>query len=132
LLPDIDNSNTGRSNLGFGNNDRPNVSGDPALSNPTVDQWFNTAAFSMPPYGSFGNAARNSLGGPAYANLNVALVKLVRFGGSGQLQLRAEAFNVLDRANFNLPDVFLGSPTFGKILSAQSPRRVQFGVRVVF
>ena len=97
-----------------------------------MDQWFNPAAFSMPPYGSFGNATRNSLGGPAYANLNVALVKLVRFGGTGQLQLRAEAFNVLDRANFNLPDAFLGSPTFGKILSAQSPRRVQFGVRVVY
>lgn len=132
LLPDIDNSNTGRSNLGFGNNDRPNVTGDPALSNPTPEMWFDTAAFTMPPYGSFGNATRNSLDGPAYANLNVALVKLVRFGGTGQLQLRAEAFNIFDRANFDLPDGFLGSPTFGKILSAQSPRRVQFGVRALF
>ncbi|HEX6973890.1 MAG TPA: hypothetical protein VF147_05775, partial [Vicinamibacterales bacterium] len=132
LLPDIDNSNTGRSNLGFGNNDRPNVTGDPALSNPTADMWFNTAAFSMPPYGSFGDAKRNSLEGPGYVNLNVALVKLMHFGGTGQLQLRLEAFNVLDRANFDLPDAFLGSPTFGKILSAQSPRRVQFGVRALF
>lgn len=132
LLPDIDNSNTGRSNLGFGNNDRPNVTGDPTLSKPTPDQWFNTAAFSMPPYGSFGNAKRNSLEGPAYANLNIALVKLVRFGGTGQLQLRAEAFNIFDRANFDLPDAFFGSPTFGKILSAQSPRRVQVGVRMMF
>ena len=132
LLPDIDNSNTGRSNLGFGNNDRPDVSGDPELSKPTADEWFNTAAFSLPPFGSFGNAQRNALQGPAYANLNVALVKLVRLGARGQLQLRAEAFNVLDRANFDLPDAFFGSPTFGKILSAQSPRRVQLGVRVIF
>jgi len=39
---------------------------------------------------------------------------------------------VFDRANFNLPDAFLGSPTFGKILSAGSPRRLQFGVRALF
>ena len=132
LLPDIDNSNTGRSNLGFGNNDRPNVTGDPALSNPSADMWFNTAAFSLPPYGTFGNAKRNSLDGPGYGNLNIALIKLIRFGATGQLQLRAEAFNLFDRANFDLPDAFLGSPTFGKILSAQSPRRVQFGVRALF
>ncbi len=132
LLPDIDNSNTGRSNLGFGNNDRPNVTGDPTLSNPTPDMWFNTAAFTMPPFGSFGDAKRNSLEGPAYANLNVALVRLVRFGTTGQLQLRLEAFNIFDRANFDLPDAFLGSPTFGKILSAGSPRRLQFGVRALF
>ena len=132
LLPDIDNSNTGRSNLGFGNNDRPNVSGDPTLSNPTPEMWFNTAAFTMPPYGSFGDSGRNTLEGPAYVNLNLALVKLIRFGGRGELQLRAEAFNLFDRANFDLPDAFLGSPTFGKILSAQSPRRIQFGVRALF
>jgi hypothetical protein len=132
LLPDIDNSNTGRSNLGFGNNDRPNVSGDPGLSNPNADMWFNTAAFSMPAYGTFGNVQRNSLEGPGYANLNIALVKLIRFGATGQLQLRAEAFNLFDRTNFDLPDAFLGSPTFGRILSAQSPRRVQFGVRALF
>ena len=96
LLPDIDNSNTGRSNLGFGNNDRPNVTGDPARSNPTPDMWFNTAAFTMPPYGSFGNVKRNSLEGPGYGNLNLALVKLIRFGATGQLQLRAEAFNLFN------------------------------------
>ncbi len=132
LLPDIDNSNTGRSNLGFGSNDRPNVTGDPALSDPTPEMWFNTAAFTMPPYGSFGDATRNSLEGPGYANLNVALVRLVRFGATGQVQLRLEAFNVFDRTNFNLPDAFLGSPTFGRILSAGSPRRLQFGVRALF
>jgi hypothetical protein len=130
--PDIDNSNTGRSGLGFGYNDRPNLTGDPALANPTPEMWFNTAAYALPPFGSFGNARRNALEGPGYANLNVALVKLVRFGGTGQLQLRAEAFNILDRANFDLPDAFYGSPTFGRILSAQSPRRVQFGVRALF
>jgi hypothetical protein len=48
------------------------------------------------------------------------------------LELRGEAFNLLNRVNYDLPDQFFGSPTFGQILSAQSPRRFQFGVRMVF
>jgi hypothetical protein len=132
LLPDIDNSNTGRSNLGFGNNDRPNVSGDTSVENATADQWFNTAAFSMPPFGTFGNSGRNTLEGPGYQTVNVALVKRIHFGQQGRLELRAEAFNLFDRVNYDLPDAFFGSPTFGRILSAQSPRRVQLGIRTAF
>jgi hypothetical protein len=132
LLPDIDNSNTGRSNLGFGNNDRPNVTGNPSLSNGNADRWFDTAAFSMPAFGTFGNSGRNTLTGPGYKNLNLALVKRVRFGSTAALELRGEAFNLFDHVNYDLPDAFFGSPTFGRILSAQSPRRFQFGVRTVF
>jgi hypothetical protein len=130
--PDIDISNTGRSNLGFGNNDRPDVSGDPELSDRSADRWFNTAAFSMPAFGTFGNAGRNILDGPGYQNVNLAVLKYVTVGNGLRLQLRAEAFNLLNHANFDLPDAFLGSPTFGRILSAQSPRRVQFGVKAIF
>jgi hypothetical protein len=132
LLPDVDNSNTGRSNLGFGNNDRPDVSGTTSVDVPTAERWFNTAAFSMPAFGTFGNSGRNTLTGPGCANINLALLKHVRLGTTATIELRAEAFNVLDRVNYNLPDAFFGSPTFGKILSAQSPRRFQFGVRTTF
>ena len=132
VLPTIDVSNTGRSNLGFGYNDRPNVTGDPTLSKPTPEMWFNTGAFSFPTFGSFGDAPRNILEGPSYKNVNVALVKNVLFGLRSRLQLRAEAFNIFNRTNFDLPDAFLGSPTFGQFLSAQSPRRFQFGVKYVF
>ena len=132
LLPEIDNSNTGRSSLGFGANDRPNVTGNTALTNPGPNQWFNGAAFSMPSYGTFGNAGRNILEGPGYQNVNLALLKQVPLSGSARLQLRAEVFNLLNRANFDLPDNFYGSPTFGRILSAQSPRHIQFGARLMF
>ena len=47
-------------------------------------------------------------------------------------QFRAEVFNLLNRANFGLPDNFVGSPTFGKILSADNPRRVQLGLKLLF
>ena len=132
LLPEVDNSNTGRSSLGFGANDRPNVNGSGAAADPGPNQWFNTAAFSMPAYGTFGNAGRNILEGPGYQNVNLALIKRVSLRGRTSLQLRAEAFNLLNRTNFDLPDNFYGSPTFGQILSAGPPRHVQFGVRVTF
>jgi len=132
LRPDLDNSNTGRSNLGFGNNDRPNLTGDATLDSPTEEQWFNTAAFSLPAFGTFGNAGRNILTGPGYKNVNLAVVKYIPFGSTVRLQLRAEAFNLLNRTNLDLPDAYFGSPTFGQVLSAGSPRRIQFGVRAVF
>jgi hypothetical protein len=132
LHPDLDNSNTGRSNLGFGFNDRPNVSGDPESGKPTEAQWFNTGAFSMPEFGTFGNSGRNTIGGPGYRNVNGALVKHVSLGERARLQLRAEAFNIFNSVNFDLPDAVFGSPTFGRILSAQSPRRFQFGLRAIF
>ena len=132
MLPDIDNSNTGRSNLGFGNNDRPDVSGSTSVTRPSTEAWFNTKAFSMPPFGTFGKSGRNTLTGPGFRNLNMALVKHIFVGKTGSLDLRAEAFNVTNRVNYDLPDAFLGSPTFGRILSAGSPRRFQFGVRTTF
>ncbi len=132
LLPEVDNSNTGRSSLGFGANDRPNLSGNTGVSNAGPDQWFNTAAFVMPAFGTFGNAGRNILEGPGFSNVNLALLKQVALPGRARLQLRAEAFNLLNRTNFDLPDNFFGSPTFGQILSAGAPRHIQFGARLMF
>ena len=132
LLPEIDNSNTGRSTLGFGANDRPNLAGDPVLDDPTPEMWFHTAAFSMPPFGTFGNAGRNILDGPGYQNVNLGILKHVSVSESADLQLRFESFNLFNRSNFNLPDAFLGSPTFGQIVSARNPRQCQFGLKLIF
>lgn len=132
LLSGMDNSNTGMSSLGFGTNDRPNVLRVTSLSNPGPDGWFNTAAFALPAFGSFGNAGRNIVTGPGLATVNVALLKDTGLAEGKTLQFRAEVFNALNRTNFNLPDNFLGSPTFGKIQSAGDPRRIQFGVKFLF
>ncbi|HWP42042.1 MAG TPA: hypothetical protein VNO14_02315, partial [Blastocatellia bacterium] len=132
LLSEIDRSNTGRSTLGFGANDRPNLVGNPELSDPSPDLWFNTAAFELQPFGSFGNAGRNILDGPGFQNVNASLLKNTIIREGLNLQFRVEAFNLFNHPNFNLPDNFLGSPTFGKILSAQSPRHIQLGVKLLF
>jgi hypothetical protein len=128
LHPDFDNSNTGRANLGFGANDRPDVAGDPSLPNPTHERWFNPAAFSLPDFGTFGNAGRNGLEGPGYRNLNLAVSRRVPMS-RGALHIRLEVFNVFNSTNLDLPDNVFGSPTFGQVLSAGAPRRVQLGVK---
>ena len=87
----------------------------------------------MPAFGTFGNSGRNAYRGPGLFEPQP------RAGEADPLrtddapsQLRLEAFNLFNRVNFDLPDAFFGSPTFGRILSAQSPRRFQLGVRAVF
>lgn len=132
LLPNFDNSNTGIDSLGFGANDRPNVAGDPHLSSPSATRWFNTAAFVIPPYGTFGNSGRNVLEGPGLATVDLSLVKNTAIRERTTLQFRAEMFNALNRTNFGLPDNFVGSPTFGQILSAGNPRRLQLGLKLLF
>jgi hypothetical protein len=132
LLSDLDNSNTGRSNLGFGANDRPNVVADPVLDERTPSRWFNTGAFVIPPRGQFGNSGRNTLEGPGLFTVNASILKDTALTESTTLQFRAEAFNLLNRSNYDLPDNFVGSPTFGRILSAREPRRLQFGLKLLF
>jgi hypothetical protein len=132
LQSTLDNSNTGFANLGFNGNDRPNLVGNPKLSNPTPERWFNTAAFTTPAFGTFGSAGRNIVDGPGYANVNFSLLKNIGLTESVKLQLRAESFNLFNRVNFDLPDNFVGSPSFGRIRSAQSPRHIQFGLKLLF
>ncbi len=132
FLPDTDRSGTGRSTLGFGNNDRPNYLRNARLSNPTPERWFDTASFAPQPQGSFGNAGRNILDGPGLATVNASLIKNITFTETRALQFRLEAFNLTGRANFDLPDLFVDSPTFGRISSAQGPRRLQLGLKFLF
>ncbi len=132
LLPDFDNSNTGRSNLGFGANDRPNVIRNPNLDNRTPQRWFDTGAFVIPPRGNFGNAGRNIVDGPGSQTVSASMIKNTALAERITLQFRAEVFNLLNHANFGLPDNFIGSPTFGQVVSADNPRRIQLGLKLLF
>ncbi len=132
LQSTVDNSNTGRSILGFGANDRPHRISSAALADSSPEHWFDTSAFLLPPFGSFGNSGRNILEGPGYYAVNASLIKDTPIREGVTLQFRTEVFNLLNAANFGLPDIFFGSPTFGQILSAGSPRRIQFGLKFLF
>lgn len=123
-----------QANIGAGPAQRPNQAGDPNLAGGarTVERWFDTSAFSLPAPYTFGNAPRNSVIGPGYVNLDLAIAKTWPLPGTRELEFRWEVFNATNRANFNLPNRTFGTQNFGRIFSARDPREMQFALRLVF
>jgi len=122
-----------RANIGAGPAQRPDQLRDPNLeSGRTADRWFDTTAFAMPAQFTFGSAPRNSVLGPAFANVYFAVAKTWTLRNAANLELRWEIFNLLNRANFDLPNRIFGNNNFGRIFSAKNPREMQIGVRLSF
>ncbi|MGH9371192.1 MAG: hypothetical protein ACRD15_06645, partial [Vicinamibacterales bacterium] len=70
--------------------------------------------------------------GPASHILDLGLMKSFSIGGEKYVQIRAEAYNALNKVNLGNPGTTLGTANFGRILSAGGARTWQFGVKVVF
>jgi len=118
-------------NMGYSNYARANLVGDPHLDNPTAAMWFDTAAFAAP-VNAFGNSPKNNLRAPNFWNADLILQKNVPFRGV-QLQLRLEAFNVLNHINEGNPNVDMTNVNYGRITSMSSrPRQLQVGFRFVY
>ncbi len=121
------NSNT------YQQSDRPNVVVGCSNSGfQTVAQWINPACFSTPGAGTFGNLGRNVLIGPGMVNLDFALDRNFTITEQVRLQFRAEAFNIFNHPNFNLPNTSYGTPSFGSLTSAMDPRELQFALKFIF
>jgi hypothetical protein len=118
--------------LGNGWGTRANLVGDPDVENPSAAQWFNTAAFAAPPALEYGNSPIGVVEGPATHILDLGLMKRFRITGNTHIQVRAEAYNTLNKVNLNNPGTTLGTANFGRILSAGGARTMQFGVKVIF
>jgi hypothetical protein len=114
------------------------VTGDP-------NQWFNPAAFVLQPAGTFGNTGRGDFIGPNLRTVDLSLVKDVTvpaLGDGGRLELRVEAFNIFNRANFGPPTLiaFGGSAdneqplaSFGRVRNTvTTARQIQLGIRLRF
>ena len=113
--------------------DRPNLIGNPSISNPSVQEWFNVKAFSIPAPDTFGSAGRNILRGPGLSTTDLSLRRSFILRGESRITSEVQAFNLFNRANFNQPDNFADQPlTFGKIFSAKDPRQIQFSLRLAF
>jgi hypothetical protein len=131
----------------YGGNRRPDITGDVHVAHPTIDRWFNVAAFNDPvdPF-AFGNSARyiSTLRAPGYQNWDLSIQKYWRFAEIARLQFRAEMYNAFNRANFYAPNQFLGNRTpvpnnpgqfagsFGTIGNAFPARDVQFGFKFLW
>jgi hypothetical protein len=116
----------------------PNFHGSAILGKPS--QWFDPNAFLQPPANSgfFGNLGRDTLVGPGLATWDFSAVKDTALHERLNLQFRAEIFNLLDRANFNTPNLIVFTPTgvsgtAGAISSTSTTsRQVQFGVKLLW
>jgi hypothetical protein len=132
-LPFTVKSGTDRSLTGIGLDNADLVGDYTRPSGADVTQWFNPTAFVQAAPGTFGNVGRNSLRGPGYTSLDLAVFRNVPVSARLRLQLRAEAFNALNHTNFLNPNATVtAGANFGKILSAYDPRVIQFGVKVLF
>ena len=103
--------------------------------NPRKGAAFNTALFSLPALGDFGDARRRFFHGPGSDDTDVALRKATPLLDGRELDLRVEAFNVFNHAQFfgaGSVEGNVGSADFGQIVSAAPPRLMQVSARVRF
>ena len=132
--------------------DRPNVVGYPGIYNPrnaTLSfgsnpplpfYYFNPNAFADEAPGVLGNEGRGNFHGPGINNTDVALFKNIRFTERRYAQLRLEAFNVFNHANFlfnqNVTawEDFNSPSTFGRVLDQAGGigRVIQLGAKLYF
>jgi hypothetical protein len=107
---------------------------DPNDGPKTIEKWFNTAAFSLPALGTYGNAPRNIITGPGIFNFDMSIIRNFRFTTSKSLQFRLEAFNVFNQPVWNDPNTSMANlVTFGTITSTRKPmRELQVGAKFVF
>jgi len=116
------------------------LSGQPVnkvLDNPygakTVDDYLNPAAFAISQLGTLGNAGFFSVEGPGFWTVDMALSRLISLRGAHSVELRIEAFNLLNNFNWGNPVTVLDTPTFGRIQTVGGdPRILQFGVKYGF
>jgi hypothetical protein len=122
----------------------PTFTGSVILGKPS--QWFNPHAFIAPPSagGFYGNLGRDTFIGPGLATWDFSVLKDTRIRERLTLQFRAELFNLLDRANFNTPNLIVFTPptasnptglsgTAGAITSTSTTaRQVQFGLKLLW
>ncbi|MGA9772320.1 MAG: TonB-dependent receptor [Blastocatellia bacterium] len=118
---------------------RPDVLRDPELSDPTLDRYFDTAAFSVTGLVNTtipGTAGRNIVRGPGFANLDFSLFKnfsLSRLREGAEFELRFEFFNLTNTPHFANPNSVFGTLDFGRITNTVgNPRIIQFAAKVNF
>lgn len=131
-----------RSLAGAGENiDLPNYDrqagplfGGGSSQNPrTGKPYFNTNLFTPENLGTFGTSRRRFFHGPGINNTDMALLRNMALPKATQLQLRFEAFNVFNHAQFQTPGGNINDPgTFGIVTAANAPRIMQVALKYLF
>ena len=127
-----------------------NARNQQTINGSTGNYFFNPAAFSAAPLvaldqiaqtnaaalaGMFteGTLGRNAIRGPGDINLDIALAKHFKFlEDKLDAELRLDAFNVFNHANFLNPNTNINDPEFGQVSTTQGPRVVQIALHIRF
>src|SRR4029453_14990754 len=129
--------------LSTAHGNRPKQGGGPVLSDPTVDKWFDPAAYQQvaDTTGTYGNVGRNTVYGPEQFNIDMSLIKYTRLGRFN-LDLRVEALNVLNHPQFTNPNGTFGKAGGGRITAmlpnpscstcGTTQRQIQFAAKLSF
>ncbi|MBI4907341.1 MAG: carboxypeptidase regulatory-like domain-containing protein, partial [Acidobacteria bacterium] len=98
-------------------------------SGQTRDHWFDTTAFTAAPAYTLGTDSRSepNLRSAGMFNFDFSLMRNIQLHERIRLQVRAEAFNIMNHAQLNEPDSSVNSPTFGRILGGSGNRSLQLG-----
>ena len=112
---------------------RPNVVPGQSINGPkTVNEWFNTAAFTAPAPGYFGNVAPGKILGPGIVVFDLALYKDFSTWREQKLQFRVEAFNAFNHTNFSAVNTNYGAAAFGNVTAAADARVLEGVLRYEF
>jgi hypothetical protein len=113
---------------------RPNILRDASLpaDQRSVARWFDTSAFAAPAPFTFGNSPRSGLRGAPILSTDATLEKRFSLTERYKLDVRAEAYNLLNHTMFNVPGFTFGAAGFGAVSTARSPRTVQLAGRLSF
>jgi hypothetical protein len=133
-LPFTVQNNNPQINTGV-TNDRPNMVGNPNVSDPNISEFFNTAAFTPQTFGTAGDEQRNPLHGPHLRYFNFSAAKEIPIRENLRLQLRSEFFNITNTPSFSVPNAAMGTQGFGTISSTSqfyTPREIQFAAKLTF
>jgi len=112
---------------------RPDVTGQSiSLADPSIAQWFNTAAFIEPAFGQYGNARRNSIEGPGSRLFDMAFTKVFPLRESKMLEFRAQLSNVFNTPQYASIDTVVNSPTYGRVVAVSAMRTMLLTARLRF
>jgi hypothetical protein len=111
---------------------RPDATGISPEGSQTKLQWFNTAAFTAPAPGMYGNAGVGTMRGPGFWIWDFSLSKIFPVTEKSQFRFSSEFYNFLNHTNWSGVSTALGSGNYGQITSARDARKVQLGLRFDF
>lgn len=122
----------------YGGNQRPDVTGvnaELSSSERTLQRWFDTRQFSQAKEFTFGTIGRihPNIRADGFEHLDFSIFKMFRIRERARIELRGEAFNVMNHPLFGQPGTTVNTPLFGVVNGQENPpRQIQLGIKIIY